>query len=192
MIGAVKDGEKICEHFHLPVQSGSNCLLEAMNRQYSRERYLELIDEIRRAIPGAAITTDIIVGYRETEADFEQTLDLLERVRFDNAFTFIYSARKGTRAARLKENLSPKEKKERLQEINRLQNRISLDINRTLIDKKVEVLVEGAGKRSPQMQSGRTRTNKLVHFPSTENLTGKLVRVSIEEAHTWHLIGRPL
>ncbi len=190
LIDAVRDGENICEHFHLPVQSGSNRLLKAMNRQYSRERYLELIDEIRGAIPGAAITTDIIVGYPgETERDFEETRDLVERVRFDNAFTFVYSPRKGTRAAVLKESLLPAVKKERLQEINRLQNQISLAINRTLVDKQVEVLVEGASKRNPQMQTGRTRTNKLIHFPSAEKLSGKLVRVSIKKAYTWHLIG---
>lgn len=190
LIEAVRDADRVCEHFHLPVQSGSNRLLEAMNRQYTRERYLELIGEIKQDIPGVAITTDIIVGYPgETEQDFYQTLDLVEKARFDNAFIFLYSPRKGTRAAEMKDNLSLAEKKRRLQEISRVQNKISLEINRTLINTTAEVLVEGASKRNPQMQSGRTRSNKLVHFPSGEDLSGKLVEVPIVGAYTWHLIG---
>lgn len=190
LIETVRDASKACEHFHLPVQSGSDRLLKEMHRQYTRGKYLELIEEIKQSVSGVAITTDIIVGYPgETERDFLQTLDLVEKVRFDSAFVFLYSPRKGTRAAKSRDNISQAEKKERFQEILKLQNRISLEINSTLVDSTAEVLVEGASKRNSQMQSGRTRTNKLVHFPSVEDLSGKLVKVPIVEAYTWHLIG---
>ena len=190
LIEAVGKGEKICEHFHLPVQSGSNRILELMNRRYTRERYLELINAIRRSVPGAAITTDLIVGFPgEEEEDFALTLELVERLRFDNAFTFLYSPRKGTRAAQLEERLTRAEKEKRLQRLSAIQHRISLEINESLAGAVVEVLVEGRSKGNPDMQTGRTRTNKLVHFPSRENLAGRLVGVKITGGRTWNLVG---
>ncbi len=190
LIEAVRDAEKVCEHIHLPVQTGSNRLLKAMNRNYTRERYLELIANIKQEIVGAAVTTDIIVGYPgETDNDFYQTLELVKEARFDNAFIFLYSPRSGTRATKTADSLSVEEKKRRMQEISRVQNGISREINQGLVGTRAEVLVEGTSKRNPRMQSGRTRTGKLVHFSAGKDLAGKLVEVSIKKACTWHLIG---
>ena len=190
LIETVARGEKICEHFHLPVQSGSNRILEMMNRCYTREHYLDLIRDIKLQIPGVAVTSDIIIGFPgETEKDYLYTLQLLEAARFDNAFTFIFSPRRGTRAAELTDHEPRAQKERRLQKLTEMQQRISLDLNRELVDLVVEVLVEGRSKSNPEMLSGRTRTNKLVHFPSTLELTGRLVPVKICEARTWNLIG---
>jgi tRNA-2-methylthio-N6-dimethylallyladenosine synthase len=191
LIKAVSRGEKICEHFHLPVQSGSNFILENMNRQYTRERYLELLRAIREAVPGVAVTTDLIVGFPgETDRDFALTLELVEQARFDNAFIFIYSPRKGTRAAEMEDTLPRSVKEERLQQLAKVQSRISLEINQALEGSTVELLGEGASKSNPAMQTGRTRSNKLVHFPAAEELTGKLFTVEITEARTWNLFGK--
>lgn len=190
LIETVARGGKICEHFHLPVQSGSNRILEMMNRCYTREHYLDLIRDIKLQIPGVAVTSDIIIGFPgETEKDYLYTLQLLEAARFDNAFTFIFSPRRGTRAAELTDHEPRAQKERRLQKLTEMQQRISLDLNRELVDLVVEVLVEGRSKSNPEMLSGRTRTNKLVHFPSTLELTGRLVSVKICEARTWNLIG---
>lgn len=190
LIDAVSRGEKFCEHFHLPVQSGSNRILELMNRRYSREHYLELIRAIKGKIPGVAVTSDIIVGFPgETEEDFASTIELLELARFDNAFIFTYSPRRGTKAAALEDQEPRIEKEKRLERLTKIQHSISLELNRPLTDSVIEVLVEGRSKSNPEMQTGRTRTNKLVHFPSQEELTGKMVRVKITEARTWNLIG---
>ncbi|MDW7739450.1 MAG: tRNA (N6-isopentenyl adenosine(37)-C2)-methylthiotransferase MiaB [Bacillota bacterium] len=190
LINAVKEGRKICEHFHLPVQSGSNRILEKMNRRYTREHYLDLVHRIREAIPGVAITSDLIVGFPgETEQDLIDTADLLEKARFDNAFSFIYSPRKNTTASELTDELSRNEKEERLQYLNKIQHRISREINNLLKDQVLEVLVEGYSKTKPEMQTGRTRTNKLVHFKCSEALSGKLIWIKITEARTWNLGG---
>jgi len=190
LIETVKNGEKICEHFHLPVQSGSNRILKAMNRRYTREHYLDLVGTIKESIPGVALTSDIIVGFPgEDEEDFLSTVDLLEKARFDNAFSFLYSPRKNTAASELTDNLTHREKENRLQRLNQVQHRISKEINEDLAGKSVELLVEGESKGNPEIQSGRTRTNKLVHFKSNKDLTGKLVRVKITEVRTWNLVG---
>ncbi len=190
LIEIVKYGDKICEHFHLPVQSGSNRILKAMNRRYTREHYLELVSTIKESIPGVALTSDIIVGFPgEEEEDFLATIDLLEKARFDNAFSFLYSPRKNTTASELTDTLTHTEKENRLQRLNQVQHRISKEINEYLAGQTAELLVEGESKGNPDIQSGRTRTNKLVHFKSKEDLTGKLVRVKITEVHTWHLYG---
>ena len=190
LIEAMRKGKKICEHLHLPVQAGSNRILELMRRRYSRERYLELVAALKRAIPGMAITTDLMVGFPgESEDDFRQTLDLVEEARFDQSFVFIYSRRPGTRAAEMEELMPPAEKRERLIRLMELQNRISLEINEELPGKRVELLVGGRSKNDPAMQSGRTRTNKLVHFPAAGDLTGRVVEVEITGAYTWYLTG---
>jgi tRNA-2-methylthio-N6-dimethylallyladenosine synthase len=190
LIEAVGRGEKICEHFHLPVQSGSNRILELMNRRYTRERYLELLHSIRESVPGVAVTTDLIVGFPgETEDDFTRTLDLVQQARFDNAFTFIYSRRAGTGAAAMDDSLPRQAKETRLQRLAQIQSRISLEINRTLEGGTLEVMGEGPSKSDAAMQTGRTRSNKLVHFAGSENSAGKLFEVQIAEARTWHLIG---
>ncbi len=191
LVEAVRRGEKICEHFHLPVQSGSNRILEMMNRGYTREHYLDLLGKIREAVKGVAITSDLIVGFPgETEEDFLATADLLEKAHFDNVFSFLYSPRKNTAAAEYTDHLSHEEKEKRLQHLNEIQHRISRQINDRLTDQILEVLVEGPSKNDPEMQSGRTRTNKLVHFRHETNLSGKLVPLKITEARTWNLVGR--
>ncbi|MEW8958455.1 MAG: tRNA (N6-isopentenyl adenosine(37)-C2)-methylthiotransferase MiaB [Moorella sp. (in: firmicutes)] len=182
--------EKVCEHVHLPVQAGSNRILELMHRGYTREQYLELVTNLRRHIPGIGLTTDLIVGFPgETEEDFQETLDLVAKVEFDNAFTFMFSPRKGTVAAGLPGQLPREVKKERLKRLMELQNKISLAKNEALVGEVVEVLVEGPSKTDPSKLSGRTRTNKLVIFPGDAELTGRLVNVRLTKAQTWLLKG---
>ncbi len=190
LVAAVARGEKLCEHFHLPAQSGSSRILEKMNRRYTGEQYLDLVEQIKEAIPGVSITSDIIVGFPgETEEDFADTLDLLKKARFDSAFAFIYSPRRGTKAEQFVDNTTYEQKEKRLQALNRIQQQISLEENERLVDSSLEVLVEGPSKSNPELQTGRTRTNKLVHFPGPEKLTGKLIQVRITGARTWNLFG---
>jgi tRNA-2-methylthio-N6-dimethylallyladenosine synthase len=190
LINVVAGGQKICEHFHLPVQSGSNRILKKMNRRYNREQYLALIGEIKSAVSDVAITSDLIVGFPgEEEEDLMQTADLLKKARFDNAFSFIYSKRMHTAAASLNDTLSHEQKEKRLQYLNNIQHQISKEINALLADRIIEVLVEGPSKNNPSLQTGRTRSNKLVHFNSTANLEGQLVKVKITDVRTWNLIG---
>ncbi len=191
LIFAMRDCKKVCRHIHLPVQAGSNEVLKDMNRKYTREHYMVLVEKIRENIPGIAITTDIIVGYPgETDEDFEKTLELVEKVRFDYAYTFLYSRRTGTPAARKEEQVSEEIKKARFDALLELQNRISKEINDTLLGQTVEVLVEGLSKNSNQMLTGRTGTNKIVNFKGSLDLTGRLVNILIEDTGTWSLEGR--
>ncbi|WP_051344098.1 tRNA (N6-isopentenyl adenosine(37)-C2)-methylthiotransferase MiaB [Alicyclobacillus herbarius] len=191
LMAAIAESEHVVEHIHLPVQSGNNQVLRRMNRTYTREYYLELVDKIRRAVPGVQLTTDIIVGFPgETEAQFEDTLSLIEQVRFDNAFTFIYSPRENTPATRFADNVSLEEKKRRLQRLNEVQYRISRELNERMVGQTVEVLVEGQSKTNASVLSGRTRGNKLVLFPGNPAWTGRLAQVEITEAKTWTLTGR--
>ena len=191
LIQTIAKCEKVCKHFHLPVQAGSNKILQKMNRGYTREQYLQLVEQIRKYHPDAVITTDIIVGFPgETEEDLQQTLDLVEKVRFDGAFTFIYSPRTGTPAARFKEQIDSEVKKERIQRLNDLVNKIGKEINEKYLNKTVEVLVEGTSKTNAEMLSGKTEVNKTVIFPGDSSLTGKFVEVVIEEPQTWILKGK--
>ncbi len=161
-----------------------------MNRIYTREQYLELVAKIRNAFPEASLTTDIIVGFPgETEEDFSQTLDLVQRVRYDSAFTFKYSPRTGTPAATMDNQVPEPVKKERLQRLMDVQNKISLDINKSLQGKVLPVLVEGSSKGEANMLTGRTETNKVVLFPGSPELTGKIVNVEITTPQTWILKG---
>lgn len=190
MIMAVAEGDKICEHFHLPLQAGSDRVLKKMNRGYTREYYLERATKIREIIPNASLTTDLIVGFPgETEEDFQDTLDLLTEVEFDMAYTFIYSPRSGTPAAKMEEQLSAEVKKQRLQRLMLVQNEISFRRNQALLGKVLEVLVEGESKNNKEKLTGRTRTNGLVVFPGPKSLEGQLVSVKIVEAGTWTLEG---
>lgn len=190
LIEAVKTGENVCEHFHLPVQSGSNRILEKMNRSYTREQYLELLRKIRAAIPGVAITSDLIVGFPgEEERDFFDTLSLVEEARFDNAFSFLYSPRKNTAAAMLPDQLSLSVKDERLKQLNEIQHRISKEVNSKQLNQVTDILVDGPSKSDAAFQTGRTRANKLVHFRAAQDLTGKIITVRITEAKTWNLQG---
>jgi len=190
LILAMAESEKVCEHLHLPIQSGSNRILKQMNRGYSRENYLELVNEIRHQIPNIAITTDIIVGFPgETEEDFADTLDMVEKVRYDSAFTFIYSQRTGTPAAKMSKQIDENIKKERLQKLMDVQGKISKEINDKAHDTIVDVLVEGLSKKRDDMYTGRTPQNKLVNFAADHNTIGNIVKVKITQPKTWTLEG---
>jgi len=182
---------KVCPHFHLPVQAGSNKILQRMNRGYTREEYLALVDKIKKKFPESSITTDIIVGFPgETEEDFLETLDLVERCRFDSAFTFIFSPRSGTPAAKMDQQVPFDVKKERLQRLMKLQNRISREINETYRDKIVEVLVEERSEDGKGLLTGRTTTNKPVLFAGDDSLIGRMVKVKVTTPQTWVLKGK--
>lgn len=191
LITTIAKLDKVCQHFHLPVQAGSNRTLQRMNRGYSREDYFTLINKIKATFPQASITTDIIVGFPgETEEDFAQTLDLVERCRFDLAYTFIYSSRSGTPAAKMDEQIETLVKKERLRRLMTLQNKISLEINQSLRGQVMEVLVEGRSESGKGLLIGRSDTNKSVLFQGDDGLEGTLVKVKIATPQTWVLKGK--
>ncbi|KYD00088.1 tRNA (N6-isopentenyl adenosine(37)-C2)-methylthiotransferase MiaB [Heyndrickxia sporothermodurans] len=180
----------LVEHIHLPVQSGSSDVLKIMARKYTRERYLELVGKIKEAIPDVALSTDIIVGFpNETEEQFEETLSLYREVGFEMAYTFIYSPREGTPAARMKDNVPMEVKKERLQRLNDLVNQLSKEALEKYKGQIVEVLVEGESKNNPDVLAGYTRKNKLVNFIGPKSAIGQLVKVKITDAKTWSLNG---
>lgn len=180
----------LMEHIHLPVQSGSSEILKIMGRKYTREQFLELVRKIKKAIPDVALTTDIIVGFpNETEEQFEETLSLYREVGFEGAYTFIYSPREGTPAAKMKDNVSMEVKKERLQRLNELVSEFSKKAMEKYEGKVVEVLVEGESKNNPDVLSGYTRRNKLVNFKGPKSAIGKIVKVKITEVKTWTLGG---
>jgi tRNA-2-methylthio-N6-dimethylallyladenosine synthase len=191
VIDAVKNSRHVCEHFHLPIQAGSDAVLKAMNRGYTAADYRRLVASIRTAVPGASLTTDIIVGFPgETEAMFADTLGLMAEVRFDAAYTFLYSQRSGTPAAAMPDQIPLPVKKERLRRLMDLQNGISLEVNRGLVGTKAEVLVEGESKNDANKMMGRTRTNKIVIWDRTGGeKAGDLVTVAIDAAQTWVLKG---
>jgi tRNA-2-methylthio-N6-dimethylallyladenosine synthase len=190
LIEAIRDCKKVSKHLHLPVQSGSTRILQEMNRKYTKEQYLALIDKIRKNIPGIALTTDIIVGFPgETEEDFRETLDIMEAVRFDSAYTFLYSKRTGTPAALSTEQIMEESKKERFDRLLAVQNRISREINDQLLGTEVEVLVEGLSKNSTTRFTGRTDSSKIVNFKGNAELVGRLVKVRVDNVQTWSLEG---
>jgi tRNA-2-methylthio-N6-dimethylallyladenosine synthase len=182
----------VCEHAHLPLQSGSTRVLKAMRRTYSRERYLRLVDELRAAIPDLALTTDIIVGFPgETEHDFEETLEVVEEVGYDGAFTFVYSPRQGTEAAAMAEQVPDDVKKERIERLVEVVQRVALERNRERVGRTEEVLVEGPSRTDSSLQRGRTRRNTTVNFFGTSS-PGSLVDVRIEDATSTTLKGQAL
>lgn len=190
VIETVARGEKLCEHFHLPVQSGSDRLLRHMKRGYQRNRYVHLVRQIRELVPDSSITTDIIVGYPgESEADFDSTLSLVEEVEFDQAFTFIFSPRAGTQAAVSDDQVSDDAKQERMSRLVALQAGISEKKNRALIGHAVEVFVEGPSRKNESFLTGRTRTNKVVNFFGNTVRKHQMAEVRVTEAHPWHLMG---
>ena len=187
-IAAMAECRSVCEHIHLPVQSGSSRILKAMKRAYTRERYLEKVRDVRAAIPDVAVTTDIIVGFPgETEADFQDTLDLVEQARYDAAYMFQYSPRPMTEAADLPDQIPKEVVQERFDRLVALQERLSLESNVADVGRTHEVLVEGVSKKDPGRLTGRTRTNKLVHFADDGAREGSLRTVRISAAHSHHL-----
>jgi tRNA-2-methylthio-N6-dimethylallyladenosine synthase len=190
LVRAMASLPTVCEHLHLPVQSGSTSTLEAMKRGYSRQEYLEKVRMLRENVPGIELTTDIIVGFPgETRYHFEETLSLMEEVRYLNAFSFRFSPRPGTAAEKLADPVPAAEKKPWLPELQELQNRITSEKHQDMLGCEVDVLVEGSGRRDSGLLEGRTRSNHIVHFESTGNLPGDTVKVKISRSHRIHLEG---
>ncbi len=191
VIDAVRQGRHICPHFHLPVQHGSDRILRAMNRVYQKDAYRSLVERIRAAVPDASLTTDLIVGFPgETEEDFEELLDFLREIRYDAAYTFLYSKRSGTPAATMEEQVEDSVKKERLHRLMEVQNEISLEKNAALKGTVQEVLAEGPSRTDEDVWTGRTGTNKIVLWRKKGQETeGDIVRVRITQPQTWVLKG---
>lgn len=189
-IDILATGKNLMPYIHLPVQSGSNKILKAMNRKYTKESYLAVVKEIKEKIPGVSLTTDIIVGFPgETEEDFLDTLDLVRQVGYEGAYTFVFSPRKGTPAATYEDTTLMEEKKQRLYRLNDLINEGFAAGNARFVGETVPVLVEGKSKTNEDFYSGYTPHNKLVHFEATEDNVGKIINVKITEAKTWSLHG---
>jgi tRNA-2-methylthio-N6-dimethylallyladenosine synthase len=188
VLHAMGESEKVCEHIHFPLQSGSDRVLRAMQRSYRRDRYLEWLERIRVAVPGVAVSTDVIVGFPgETEDDFGDTLDVIERARFDGAFMFRYSPRPGTRAASFDEQVPGQIAQERFERLVTLQERISLERSLEQLGRTFEVLVEG-GDRKGRSTQARTRGNRIVHLAEPLE-PGTFVHARIVSAHPHHLMG---
>ena len=192
VIAAMAECDAVCEHAHLPLQSGSSRILKAMRRTYGRERYLRLVRDLRAAIPDLALTTDIIVGFPgETERDFEETLEVTEEVGYDGAFTFVYSPRQGTEAAAMPDQVPEDVKRERIERLVELVQRVAHARNEARVGRTEEVLIEGPSRTDPVLLRGRTRRNVTVNFAGT-SAPGSLVDVRIETATSTTLKGREL
>ncbi len=189
MISVIRDNENVLPYVHLPVQSGSNKILKLMGRKYTRESYLELVHKLRENIPNLCLTTDIIVGFpNETDEDFNDTLSIVNECKYDQAYTFIYSKRVGTPAAAMEDSISLSKKEERLQVLNELINKYSLESNKKLLNKVVDVLIDCKSEKEG-MLSGYTSNNKLVNVCAPISYIGKIAKVKITECKTWSLDG---
>lgn len=190
LILAMKDCEKVCNYLHLPVQSGSDIILKKMNRHYTKADYLKLIDDIKREMPDIMISTDIIVGFPgETEKDFEETLDVVRKVGYSTAFTFIYSKRTGTPAAAMENQVDEAVIKDRFARLLNVLNPLVHSINERQLGKTLDVLVEEKSRNGEGLMTGRAFNNSLVHFAGGENLIGQIVKVRITDNKTFYLIG---
>lgn len=189
MIEVISKYDNIMPYVHLPLQSGSNRILKLMGRRYTKEKYLELVSKLKKTIPNLALTTDIIVGFPgETEEDFKDTLEIVKECQYDSAFTFIFSPRVGTPAAKMEDNTSMDEKNKKLQELNNLVNTYANQKNQEYLGKKVKVLIEGTGEKGNLM--GYTDTMKLVNVDGDSSFIGKIVDVEITDVKTWSLDGK--
>lgn len=190
VIEVIKNSKHICTHFHLPVQYGSDNMLKRMNRVYTVAKYKETVRKIREAIPDCSLTTDLIVGFPgETEEDFQQLMEFIAEIRYDAAYTFIYSKRSGTPAAEMPDQIDDECKHQRLNRLMELQNKISLEINQSLEGKIMEVMVEGPSQNNEAVWSGRTSSNKLVLWNHGKEKIGDLINVRITQPQTWVLKG---
>lgn len=190
LITAIKECNKVCNHVHLPVQAGSNDVLNRMNRRYTKEHYLNLVEKLKKEIPDVAITTDIIVGFPgETEDDFLETVDVVKNVQYDSAFTFLYSVREGTKAAEMEDQVPDDVKHDRFNRLLDVLYPIVLERNTQCIDKVYPVLVESVSKTSDNYLTGRTEHFRLVHFKGNEDLIGEIVNVKITDVKTFHMEG---
>lgn len=193
LIAVMAKSKKICRHLHLPIQSGSSRILQKMNRRYTKEHYLELVDKIRAAVPDISLTTDIIVGFPgETEEDFQETLDVVRKVRYDSAFTFIYSKRTGTPAAAMEEQIPEDVVKDRFDRLLKEVQEISAEVCSVHEGTVQEVLVESVNDHDPSLVTGRLSNNLLVHFPGDKELIGKIVPVHLDEAKGFYYLGTVL
>lgn len=190
LIEVMAQSKKICKQMHLPLQSGSSRLLKIMNRHYDKEQYLRLVDKLRSAIPDIGLTTDIIVGFPgETEEDFEETLDVVKRARYDSAFTFIYSKRSGTPAAKMPDQVPEEVVKDRFDRLLNIVNEISREKTKLLENTVQPVLVEERNKKLSGYVSGRLSNNSVVHFKGSTNLIGQIVNVELKEAKGFYYMG---
>lgn len=191
LIKVMRDEEKICKHLHLPLQSGSSRILKLMNRKYDKEQYLDLVEKIRNEIPDIAITTDIIVGFpTERKEDVDETLDVINRVRFDNAFTFVYSKRTGTIAASMVGQVSEDFVKEQFARVLHAVQETSKEQTQRFLGRCVPVLVEEINEQDPTLLTGRMEQNLLVHFPGDPSMIGQIVNVHLEECKGFYFIGK--
>lgn len=190
LIETMRDCDKVCKQLHLPFQAGSDRVLKEMNRRYTKEQYLAIIDKVKKAMPGIVLTTDVIVGFpTETTADFKETLDVIKSVRFDSIFSFIYSQREGTPAAKLDFVLTKEEIHRNFDELLAVQNQICLEKNLEYKDKIETVLVDGVSKTNKNLLAGRTDGGKIVNFEGTPDLVGKYVDIKITHPKQWSLEG---
>ena len=191
VIDAIANNSKVAKMLHLPLQSGSTKILNSMNRGYTKEEFVNLTKKIKNKIPDIGLTTDIIVGFPgETDDDFQDTLDVVNEVGFENAFMFMYSVRSGTPAATMDEQVSEQVKSERLQQLMRLQNMKAKEETKKYLDQTIKVLVEGPSKKNPEMLTGRTSTHKIALFKSDRtDLKGKFVNIKVYDTKTWTLYG---
>ena len=191
VIDVIASNDKIGKAIHLPLQSGSTNVLKAMNRGYTKEEYIALANKIKEKIPGVSLTADIIVGFPgETEEDFLDTLDVVDKVRFDNSFMFMYSIRTGTKAAEMTNQIDEEVKKERLQRLIALQNKIAKENSVAYMGQTIRLLVEGPSKKNDKVMCGRTSTNKIVLFEGSKELEGQFVDVEIYDTKTWTIYGK--
>ena len=190
MLDVISNNPNIMPYIHLPLQSGSNNILKLMGRRYTRESYLELVEKIRKNIPNVSITTDIIVGFpNETNEDFQDTLDIVNKCKYDSAFTFIFSPRVGTPAEKMVDNITLDEKNNRLYELNNLVNKYALENNQKYINKIVTVLIEGFSEKDKSMLMGYTDTMKLVNVKADKKYIGEIINVRITDVKTWSMDG---
>ena len=190
LIEVMRDSSKVCRHMHLPLQSGSSRVLKVMNRKYTKEDYLSLVERMRTAIPDISLTTDIIVGFPgETEEDFQETLDVVRKVRYDSAFTFIYSKRTGTPAAAMDAQVPESVVKDRFDRLLAEVQEISKEMSSRLTGQTLPVLVEEKNDHDPHLMTGRLSNNLLVHFPGDESLIGKIMDVHLKECRGFYYMG---
>jgi tRNA-2-methylthio-N6-dimethylallyladenosine synthase len=184
---------RVCEHLHLPLQSGDDEILRWMGRKYTVGHYKSLVRKLRDRVPGISLTTDLMVGFPgETEEQFENTLQTVQEIRFDAAFTFAFNPRPGTAAAGMADQVEGSVKRRRLSELIAVQNRITLERGEAQVGEVFEVLVEGPSEKDPTRATGYTRTNKTFNFPGDKELTGKLVNVKVISPHPWGYMGERL
>ena len=190
LIRAMAETPKVCPHLHLPLQSGSTRILEKMNRRYTKEQYLELVGRLRKAMPDISLTTDIIVGFPgETEEDFLETLDVVEKVRFDSAFTFLYSRRTGTPAASMEDQIPEEVMKDRFDRLLKRVQDIARECCARFQGQTKDVLVEQVNEQDPTLVTGRMDNNLLVHFPGEPSLIGRMVPVHLDSCRGFYYLG---